>query len=87
MESIFVFSVSALLLLLLNDEGANVLLELTFVNTMLVFGVLELDLSFFLKLGLLVDVLEHQVLQPLLPDLDGDPVLFFKILVFSVFVA
>ena len=71
-ESVSVFSVSCLLLLLLDDKGANILLELTFLNAVLIFGILELNLSFFLQLSLLVNILEHQVFQSLLPDLDGD---------------
>ena len=85
-ESVTVLGLADFLLLLLNFERAQVLFKFAFINAVLVFGVLELDLSLFLHHGLLIEVLEHQMLQPLPPDLDGDRVFLLQILVLTVFV-
>ncbi len=53
-QCVTVLGLADLLLLLLDFQGAQVLLELTLVNTMLIFGVLQLDLSLLLNHSLLV---------------------------------
>ena len=53
---------------------------------MLILGVLELDLSLFLHHGLLVEVLEHQMLQSLPPDLDRDRVFLLQVLMLTILV-
>ena len=86
-QRVTVFRLADFLLLLLDFEGAQVLLELTLINAVLIFGVLELDLSLFLHHGLLVKVLEHKMLQSLSPDLDRDGVLLLQVLVLTVLVS
>ena len=71
-QGVTVLCLADLLLLLRHFKCTQVLLQLTFANTMLILGVLKLDLSLLLDGGLLIEVLEHQMLQPLSPDLDRD---------------
>ena len=85
-ERVGVVGVAAGLLFLLHFEGAQILLQLTLVNAMLILGILELDLCLLLHHGLLVKVLEHQMLEPLPEDLDRYLVLFFKVLEFTLLV-
>ena len=75
-----------LLLLLLDLEAADVLLELPLIDPVVVLPVLQLDLSLLLQLGQLVQVLEHQVLDPLLVDFDLDLVFLVEILQFPLLV-
>ena len=85
-KSVTVLCLADFLLLLLNFERAQVLFKLAFVNAVLIFGVLELDLSLFLHHGLLVEVLEHQMLQSLSPDLDRDRVFLLQVLMLTILV-
>jgi hypothetical protein len=61
MQSVFVFLLSLLLLLLLNSLRSQILLEFTLLYSVLVFSVLKSNLSFFLQISELVGVLEHQM--------------------------
>ena len=85
-ESVTVLSLAHLLLLLLDFERTQVLLQLALVNAVLIFAVLELDLRGLLHHRLLIQVLEHQMLQALLPDLDRDRVLLLQVLMLTVLV-
>ena len=78
---------SGLLLLRLHLEGTQVLLKLALVDPVLVLGVLQTNLGLELDHGLLVKILEHEMLQSLSPDLDGDGVLLFQILELTVLVS
>ena len=71
-EGVAVLCLADLLLLLRHLECSQVLLQLTLANTMFILRVLKFDLGLLLHSGLLVEVLEHQMLQPLPPDLDRD---------------
>jgi len=79
--------VSDRLLLLGHFQCAQVLLQLTLLNTVFVLRVFQSDLSFFLQLSQLVKVLENKMLQLLFVDLDGDLVLLFQVLVLSFLVS
>ena len=61
-ESVTVLSLPHLLLFLLDFECAQVLLQLSLIDTVLVFAVLQLNLRLLLHHGLLVKVLEHEML-------------------------
>lgn len=87
MESIFVLLLPLFLFLLLDTLCSQVLLKLTFVDTMLVFCVFESDLGLFLQIGELVSVLEHQVHQPLHVNLDFDLLFLLEVLQLPVLVA
>lgn len=76
-----------LLLFLGYLERADVLLELTFVDSVFVFCVLKLDLGLLLELSKLVQVLEDQMLDALLVDLDLDLILLSQVLQLALFVA
>ena len=69
-----------LLLLLLDLEAADVLLQLPLLDAVVVLPVLQLDLGLLLQLRQLVQILEHQMLDPLLVDLDFDFVLLVQVL-------
>ena len=86
-QGVAVLCLAHLLLLLRHFECSQVLLQLTLANTMLILGVLKLDLSLLLDGGLLIEVLEHQMLQSLPPDLDRDGVLLLQVLVLTVLVS
>ena len=85
-ESVAVLSLAHFLLLLLNFESAQVLLQLTLVDAMLIFAILELDLRLLLHHSLLVQILEHEMLETLAPDLDRNGVLLLQILMLTVFI-
>ena len=85
-KSVTIFSLTHLLFLLLDLESAQVLLKLTLVDTMLVLRVLELDLRLLLDHRLLVQVLEHQMLQTLPPNLNRDRILLLQVLMLSILV-
>lgn len=85
-QGVLELGMSHFLLLFGHLESPKVLFELTLVNTVLVFRVLKGDLGLFLQLSELVEVLESKMLQPLFVNLDGDLVLLFEILEFSLFV-
>ena len=68
-------------------EGAQVLLQLALVDPVLVLAVLEFDLRLLLHHGLLVQVLEHEMLEALAPDLDRDRVLLLQVLMLAILVA
>ena len=86
-QGVTVLCLADLLLLLRHFECSQVLLQLTFANTMLILGVLKLDLSLLLDGGLLIEVLEHQMLQSLPPDLDRDGVLLLQVLMLTILVS
>lgn len=86
-QSVTVFSLTDLLLLFLDFERTQVLLQLALVNAVLILAVLELDLSLLLDHGLLVEVLEHEMLEPLTPDLDRDRVLLLQVLMLAILVS
>ena len=67
-------------------KGTQVLLKLTFIDSVLVLGILELDLALFLDHCLFVQILEEQMLESLPPDLDRDVVLLAQVLVLTVLV-
>ena len=71
-EGVAVLCLADLLLFLRDLECSQVLLQLTLANTMFILRVLKFDLGLLLHHCLLVEVLEHQMLQPLPPDLDRD---------------
>ena len=54
---------------------------------MLVFRVLQLDLGLLLYHRLLIQILEHQVLQSLPPDFYRDVILLLQILMLAIFVS
>ena len=86
-ESNLVVFLSGLLLFGLHLEGTQVLLELTLVDSVLVLSVLQTNLGLKFDHGLLIQVLEHEMLQSLSPDLDGDGVLLLQILELTVLVS
>ena len=61
-ESVTVLSLPHLLLFLLDFESAQVLLQLSLIDTVFVFAILQLYLRLLLHHGLLVKVLEHEML-------------------------
>lgn len=79
-QSVQVLLMPDLLLLLLDLEAADVLLQLPLLDAVVVLPVLQLDLGLLLKLRQLVQILEHQMLDPLLVDLDLDFVLLVEVL-------
>lgn len=85
-QSVNVLLLTALLFFLLNFERSQVLLQLTFVNPVLVLRVLEGDLRFLLELRKLVGVLEHQVHQSLHVNLDFNLVFLLQVLELPLFV-
>ena len=75
-----------ILLLLLDLQGTQVLLELSLVDSVLVFQIFERYLPSLFELGLLVQILEKQMLQTLFPDFDRDLVLLLEILELALLV-
>ena len=53
---------------------------------MLILTILQLYLCLLLHHSLLIKILEHEMLQPLPPDLDCDRVLFLQVLMLTIFV-
>ena len=86
-ERIRILSLAHFLLLLLDFECAQILLQRTLVYSVLIFGVLQLDLSLLLDHGFPVEILEEQMLQALAPDLDRDVVFLFEVLMLTILVA
>ena len=86
-ERIRILSLAHFLLLLLDFECAQILLQRTFVYSVLIFGVLQLDLSLLLNHGFPVEILEEQMLQALAPDLDRYVVFLFEVLMLTILVA
>jgi hypothetical protein len=80
MQSVLVFLLSLFLLLLLNTLSSEVLLELTFLNSVFVFSILERDLGLLLEVGELISVLEHEMHESLHVDLNLDLLLLLQIL-------
>jgi len=70
-----------------NLQRYEILLKLAFGDPVLILGVLESDLRFFLQISQLVCVLEHEMHQALHVDLDLDLMLLFKILELSLLVS
>ena len=54
---------------------------------MLIFTVLQLDLRLLFHHCLLVQVLEHEMLKTLAPDLDSDRVLLLQVLMLTILVS
>lgn len=86
-EGVDVLVLAHLLLLLADLEESQVLLELSLVEAVLIFDVLQVDLRLFLQLGELVEVLEHQVLAPLFVDLDLDLMFLVQVLELTLLVS
>ena len=86
-QSVTVLGLTNLLFLLLHLQCAQVLLQFTLIDPMLILAILELDLGLLLDHGLLVEILEHEMLEPLAPDLDRDRVLLLQVLVLAIFVS
>ena len=61
-ESVTVLGLTNFLFLFLHLQSAQVLLELTLIDPVLVLAILELDLRLLLDHGLLVEILEHEML-------------------------
>jgi len=79
-ESIEVLFVSLLLLFDAHLDRSKVLLQFSLIDTVLVLNIFKSDLGLLLKLGVLVKILEHQMLGSLLVDFDFDLMLLFEIL-------
>ena len=86
-QSVKVLLVTDFLLLFGNFEGSQILLELTLVDAVLIFNIFQGDLSFFLKLSELIEVLKDKMLTSLLVNFNFDLMLFLKILQFSFLVS
>lgn len=67
-QGVQILLVTDLLLLLGDVDGPEVLLQLSLVDAVLVLDVLQGDLRLFLELSELVEVLEDEMLAPLLVD-------------------
>jgi hypothetical protein len=80
MKCIFIFLLPLLLFLLLNTLRSEILLELTFLYSVLVFSILKGDLGLLLEVGELISVLEHKVHESLHVDLNLNLLFFFQIL-------
>lgn len=86
-QSVQILHVSNLLFLLLDFECADVLLEFSLNDAVVVLSVLESDLSLFFELSELVKVLEDQVLHSLFVYLYFDFMLLRQILQLSLLVS
>ena len=86
-ESIEVLFVSLLLLFDAHLDRSKVLLQFSLIDTVLVLNIFKSDLGLLLKLGVLVKILEHQMLGSLLVDFDFDLMLLFEILEFSLLIS
>ena len=71
-ESIEVLLMSDLLLFLGNLDGSQVLLELSFIDSVFIFDILQSYLGLLLELGQLIEILENEMLTSLFVDLDLD---------------
>jgi len=87
MKSIYVLLLTDFLLFFLDFHRANISLELSFLDSMIVLSIFESNLRLFFKGGELISVLEHQVHQTLHVDLDLNLMLFLKVLVLSLLVS
>ena len=67
-------------------QWSQVLFDLSFIDPMLIFEIFERYLPSFLQLSLLINILEEQMLQALLPNLDRDLILLFEILELSLLI-
>lgn len=63
------------------------MLELSLVDSIVIFDILERNLRLLLELSELVKILKDQMLAPLLIDLDLNLMLFLEILEFSFLVS
>lgn len=86
-QSVKILHVSNLLFLLLDFECADILLELSLNDAVVVLSVLESDLGLFFELSELVKVLEDQVLHSLFVYLYFDFMLLRQILQLSLLVS
>ena len=86
-QSVQILHVSNLLFLLLDFECADILLELSLNDAVVVLSVLESDLGLFFELSELVKVLEDQVLHSLFVYLYFDFMLLRQILQLSLLVS
>lgn len=87
MKRIFILLLTLFLLFLSHFQWSQVLFELSFLDSMLIFRVLESNLCLFLQISELVSVLEHQVHQSLHVNLDFNLMFLFQILNFTIFVS
>ncbi len=79
-QGVQVLLVPDLLLLLLNFETSYILLELTLLYPMIILPVLQLNLCFLLQLSQLIQILEHQMFDPLFVYLNLNLVFLTQIL-------
>jgi len=86
-KSIEILFVAYLLLFLGDLDGSQVLFELSFIDPVFILDVLQGDLSLFLELGQLIEVLENKMLTSLLVDLNLNLMPFVQILEFSLLVS
>ena len=86
-QGIEILSMPHFLLFLADLERSQILLELSGVDAVLIFHVLESDLVLLFQFSELIQVLEDEMLAPLLVDLDLNLMLFLKILQLSLFIS
>ena len=73
--------------LFLHLKSSYILLKFSLNDAMVIFGVLEGDLSLLLELSQLVEVLEHQMLHSLFIDLHFNFMLFRQVLQLALLVS
>lgn len=86
-KSVEILLVAYLLLFLGDLDGSQVLFELSFIDPVFILDVLQGDLSLFLELGQLIEVLENKMLTSLLVDLNLNLMPLVQILEFSLLVS
>lgn len=86
-KSVKILLVAYLLLFLGDLDGSQVLFELSFIDPVFILDVLQGDLSLFLELGQLIEVLENKMLTSLLVDLNLNLMPLVQILEFSLLVS
>ena len=86
-KSIEILLVSYLLLFLGDLNGSQVLFELSFIDPVFILNILQGNLSLFLELGQLIEVLENKMLTSLLVDLNLNLMSLIQILEFSLLVS
>lgn len=77
---------SDFLLLLGHFDSSNVLFELSFLDSVLIFDVFQSDLSFFLKISELIKIVEDKMLTSLSVDFQFNLMLLTQVLKFSLLI-
>jgi len=77
---------SDFLLFLWHFDSSNVLFELSFLDTVLIFNVFQLNLSFFLEISKLIKIVENKMLTSLPVNLQLNLMLLTQILELPLFV-